>query len=119
MSPGNTPSCQAYHTDLRALTSDFATMTQRLKDAIDALNTLEGLPLEEQETLAAEILELVESATSHRLQARPGVGNEPRPIWERIAERSCDVPDEVWETLPADGAAEVDHYIYGTPKRNT
>lgn len=119
MSPGNTPSYQAYHTGLRALTSDFATMTQRLKEAIDALNTLEGLPLEDQESLAAEIFELVESATSQRLQTLSGVGNKPLPIWERIAERSGDVPDEVWETLPADGAAEVDHYLYGTPKRNT
>ena len=28
-----------------------------------------------------------------------------------------DVPDEVLDRLPVDGAAQHDHYIYGTPKR--
>jgi hypothetical protein len=29
-----------------------------------------------------------------------------------------DVPPEIFESLPRDGASEHDHYIYGTPKRN-
>lgn len=28
-------------------------------------------------------------------------------------------PEEVWKSLPTDGAEEHDHYIYGTPKRNS
>jgi hypothetical protein len=28
-----------------------------------------------------------------------------------------DVPQEVLDRLPTDGAAQHDHYIYGTPKR--
>lgn len=28
-----------------------------------------------------------------------------------------DIPPEVLATLPTDGAAEHDHYIYGTPKK--
>jgi putative addiction module CopG family antidote len=27
------------------------------------------------------------------------------------------IPDETWDTLPPDLAAQHDHYIYGTPKR--
>lgn len=37
-------------------------MTQQLKDAIDALQSLEALPENEQENLASKIIGLVESA---------------------------------------------------------
>jgi len=30
-----------------------------------------------------------------------------------------DVPDEVFNRLPPDGASQVDHYIYGLPKRDS
>ena len=40
------------------------------------------------------------------------------PIWEVIADIMKDVPDEVFERLPKDGASQVDHYIYGLPKRD-
>jgi hypothetical protein len=41
-----------------------------------------------------------------------------RPIWEVFAEIMKDVPDEVFDRLPEDGASQVDHYIYGLPKRS-
>jgi hypothetical protein len=28
------------------------------------------------------------------------------------------LPSEAFEGLPADGASEHDHYLYGSPKRN-
>jgi hypothetical protein len=40
-----------------------------------------------------------------------------RPIWEVIADIMKDVPDEVFDRLPKDGANQIDHYIYGLPKR--
>jgi putative addiction module CopG family antidote len=40
-----------------------------------------------------------------------------KPIWEVIQEISATVPDEVWDTVPTDLAAQHDHYLYGTPKR--
>jgi antitoxin component of MazEF toxin-antitoxin module len=39
------------------------------------------------------------------------------PIWERIAARAAQTPQEEVDKLPADGAAQVDHYLYGHPKR--
>ncbi|HUT32809.1 MAG TPA: hypothetical protein VNE39_04975 [Planctomycetota bacterium] len=42
-----------------------------------------------------------------------------KPIWEVIDEIMADVPEEELAKLPRDGAAEHDHYIYGTPKRGT
>ncbi|WP_406694254.1 ribbon-helix-helix domain-containing protein [Singulisphaera sp. Ch08] len=42
-----------------------------------------------------------------------------KPIWQEIAEIAATVPNEEWDKLPADGAEQHDHYIYGTPKRPT
>lgn len=40
-----------------------------------------------------------------------------RPIWELAQEIAKNIPDEVLNQLPTDGAAQHDHYLYGTPKR--
>lgn len=39
-----------------------------------------------------------------------------RPIWELIQDNMKDVPPEEFAKLPADGASEHDHYLYGHPK---
>ena len=41
-----------------------------------------------------------------------------RPIWETITDMVKDIPDAVFDRLPKDGARQVDHYIYGLPKRD-
>jgi len=40
-----------------------------------------------------------------------------RPIWAQALEAMQGVSDEELAVLPTDGAAQIDHYIYGTPKR--
>ena len=40
-----------------------------------------------------------------------------KPIWERICETFSNLSEEDLERLPVDGAAQVDHYAYGLPKR--
>ena len=45
--------------------------------------------------------------------------SDHRPIWEVITDRMKNVPDEVFERLPQDGAGQIDHYIYGLPKRDS
>lgn len=42
------------------------------------------------------------------------VPNDPTPL-ERLAQIARELPDDL--DLPADGAAQHDHYLYGTPKR--
>jgi hypothetical protein len=39
------------------------------------------------------------------------------PISTRVRELWNDMLDEVRAKLPSDGASEVDHYIYGLPKK--
>lgn len=45
------------------------------------------------------------------------VGYQSKPTWEAFEEIMKDVPEEEFKKLPADGALEHDHYIYGTPKK--
>jgi hypothetical protein len=44
---------------------------------------------------------------------------EEAPIWEIVTDIMRGVPDEVFERLPRDAASQVDHYIYGLPKRSS
>ena len=74
---------------------------------------------------AAEGLSLdawIENLSRHEPQPvtlSPGPHDRPRRhISEVIQEIMSDVPREVFETLPRDGAGEHDHYLYGAPKKN-
>jgi hypothetical protein len=42
---------------------------------------------------------------------------DPEPFWRAFTHRMHSLPDEVFTSLPADGASEHDHYLYGSPKR--
>ena len=65
---------------------------------------------------AAEGLSLAEWI--QQLAEQPPVGQEPhRHIAEVFCENMQDVPPEVMAAMPADGASQHDHYIYGWPKR--
>jgi plasmid stability protein len=39
-------------------------------------------------------------------------------IWDVIVQRMKRVPPENWASVPRDGASQVDHYVYGVPKRD-
>ena len=43
--------------------------------------------------------------------------SKKKHLWEVAADLLADVPEEAFDGLPVDGAAQHDHYIYGTPKR--
>jgi len=45
-------------------------------------------------------------------------GPSARPFWQMVQDVMKDVPPEVFDKLPTDGAAEHDNYLYGTPKKN-
>jgi antitoxin component of MazEF toxin-antitoxin module len=73
-------------------------------------------------TLPAELCQAAGVAPGAELVAevqdgRIIVGCRRVPIWERIAALVADAPPEELAKLPADGASQHDHYIYGTPKR--
>ena len=39
------------------------------------------------------------------------------PIWDRIAALGAQIPEEEAARFPTDGAENVDHYLYGAPKK--
>ena len=43
--------------------------------------------------------------------------DQPRHIWDIIVNNMKDVPAEDFTALPKDGLSQIDHYVYGTPKR--
>lgn len=101
----------------------------RFASESDVVDEALGL-LEERERRRVEVPERsgLEIAVSdhfhdalHGVEAREAVKRQaeptPRPIWEVIQEISATVPDEAWDGVPTDLAAQHDHYLYGTPKR--
>ena len=66
--------------------------------------------------------EFARRTLSQALRSAPPVSageNEvdDRPIWEVIVDNMKDVPAEELAKLPKDGASQIDHYLYGAPKR--
>jgi len=48
-----------------------------------------------------------------------GEGRDFQPFWETFTRQMETLPDELFEHLPEDGASEHDHYLYGSPKKNS
>jgi len=45
-------------------------------------------------------------------------GNPLQSLVERVAAMTADTPPDAWDKVPTDLAANVDHYLYGAPKRD-
>ena len=43
---------------------------------------------------------------------------EPVPAWKRVLENMKDVPDDVFDQIPADSSEQLDHYLYDMPRRS-
>ena len=74
-------------------------------------------------TAKEQLLQEIETAsdeTIHQLLDFPHqtqTTKPKQPFWQFIEELTADIPPEVLETLPTDGAEQHDHYLYGTPKQ--
>ena len=78
------------------------------------------LPDEKQQALAAKARAAgvpVERYACQLIERDLHSGPDQRPIWEVILDHTKTVPPEAFERLPKDGASQVDHYLYGHPKR--
>ena len=98
--------------------------TPEQKGLLEALSRQTGKSVS---ALIAEALEgLQEDERPGRMNGGTNGGDEEKPapppkarklVWELFEEASRRIPDEELYRLPTDLAAQVDHYIYGTPKR--
>jgi predicted DNA-binding antitoxin AbrB/MazE fold protein len=79
------------------------------------LKPSQPLPLREHETVWVT----VEARAERAGVPSPAVTPETTQltIGERIAALARDLPPEVIDSWPTDGASQHDHYLYGTPKR--
>ncbi len=67
---------------------------------------MQSFPIEKQQ----KVLEFVESIEATEEPKRQSLLDKLEVISKRV-------PDEVWEQLPTDGAENIDHYLYGAPKK--
>ena len=77
----------------------------------ELIEKVRALPLEKQKKVLSYAEEL--------RQQNGGEGSpvEDLTIWEMVKDVILEVPAEAWEELPKDGSRNVDHYLYGAPKR--
>ena len=54
---------------------------------------------------------------AHRNGEEEAQPSTQKHIWDIAEELFSEIPDEELACLPTDGAAQVDHYVYGLPKR--
>ena len=107
--------------------TNLFTLTPAQKGLLITLAQATGKPIP---VLIAEALDALQEhvqATQVPQQGTSGPGKQTTPapssrpkkkhIWDVAAELVAEIPDEDLVSLPVDGAAQHDHYIYGTPKR--
>ena len=49
----------------------------------------------------------------------PAYDYSARPLWEIAQELASQIPPEEWEKVPADASINLDHYLYGAPRKRT
>lgn len=67
---------------------------------------MQTFPIEKQQ----KVLEFVESIEEIEEPKKQSLLDKLEAISKRV-------PDAVWERLPNDGAENIDHYLYGAPKK--
>jgi hypothetical protein len=126
-----------YTGEIRAADLDKGNFTLKLEDGTKVVGKFSP----EQETIITEALrehmsvrlhvrgraEFVREDGPKRIVSIECLSVEPagersydetaRPIWEIAEEIGASVPAEEWAKVPQDGAANLDHYLYGHPKR--
>lgn len=85
----------------------------QLEDQEDLIRILQNRL---RDRLRAELIQDVQEAQQEFVLGECKPVTPPKFIWEVVQELMADVPTEILEQLPTDGAAQHDHYIYGTPK---
>ena len=99
-------------------------LTPEQKGMLASLSRETGKPIPVLLAKALEVLQERERSdpapdetNGHETAEAPSPRETCEPIWERSRETFSNLSEEDLHSLPADGAAQVDHYAYGLPKR--
>lgn len=60
---------------------------------------------------------LASSKATHQPAGKAAFDHICRPVEEVLVELAGEVPQAEWDKLPGDLTDNLDHYLYGTPKR--
>jgi hypothetical protein len=92
-------------------------LTPEQKGMLATLSRATGKPIPALLTEALEVLQERERSGHAVTSTMPPSQDTPKPIWAQFADTFQDVPEEDIARLPTDLASQVDHYVYGLPKR--
>jgi hypothetical protein len=86
---------------------------------IQLIEAIEQAP----EALIEELLDFLLFAQTRRQQPSkektvPQPTPAHKPIWEQFEDFTRELPPDAIAQLPTDGAAQLDHYLYGKPKQS-
>ena len=83
-------------------------MAANLEDQL--IDKVRALPPDKQE----EALRLLDNLAKSECN---GTSPDRKSIWDVAKEINTALPADTWETVPADGSTNLDHYLYGAPKQ--
>ena len=84
-------------------------MAANLEDQL--IDKVRALPPEKQQE-ALRLLDTLATGASSE-----GTSVDRRSIWEVVDEINAGLPADTWDSVPADGSINLDHYLYGAPKQ--
>jgi hypothetical protein len=84
-------------------------MAANLEDQL--IDKVRALPPDKQR----EALRLLDSLAMD--PGSEGTNADRRSIWEVVDEINAGLPADTWENVPTDGSINLDHYLYGAPKK--
>ena len=86
-------------------------MAANLEDQL--IDKVRVLPADKQQ----EALRLLENLAGGASSEPNRTGLDRRPIWDLVEEINAGLPADTWDNVPTDGSINLDHYLYGAPKR--
>jgi hypothetical protein len=86
-------------------------MAANLEDQL--IDKVRALPPVKQQAALRLLDSLASDADSE------GTDADRRSIWEVVNEINADLPADTWENVPTDGSINLDHYLYGAPKKQS
>lgn len=81
----------------------------------ELIEKVRALPFDKQ----LEALDYLSALAAKDGVAAEEAGLDKRPVWEVIEEMNRLSPPDTWDEVPTDGSINLDHYLYGAPKRQS
>ncbi len=114
ITPADLPPDLARFAETEIAAGHFASVEDVLRAGKEALERQQRFGERREGTLAGSAAAVDEGVPFASGRAEPAAAP---PLLAAFMEEFDALPDEVFERLPKDGASQVDHYLYGAPKR--